>query len=84
MDSLPLRAVATFVATMSENNRAYLFIEEAAELLGVRESSVRFWIRTGKLSAIKPGRRVLIEKRRFQELLENSRLPVGREMAERK
>lgn len=40
----------------------FLFIEEVAELTRVPISCVRFWIRTGKLASLKPGRRVLVRK----------------------
>jgi excisionase family DNA binding protein len=40
----------------------FLYVEEVAELTRVPVSCVRFWVRTGKLPSLKPGRRVLIRR----------------------
>lgn len=39
-----------------------LFLEEVAELTRTRLSCVRFWVRTGKLPSLRPGRRVMVRR----------------------
>jgi excisionase family DNA binding protein len=50
----------------------FLFIEEVAELTRVPVSCVQFWIRTGKLPSLKPGRRVLVRKAALERFLAES------------
>jgi excisionase family DNA binding protein len=49
-----------------------LFLEEVAEMTRVPVSCVRFWIRTGKLSSLKPGRRVLVRRATLDKFLSDS------------
>lgn len=46
---------------MSEHLQ-FMTVAEAAELARTSASTVRQWIRDGRLKAAKPGRRVLIER----------------------
>ena len=49
-----------------------LFLEEVAEITRVPVSCVRFWIRTGKLRSLKPGRRVLVRRAILEKFLSDS------------
>jgi excisionase family DNA binding protein len=49
-----------------------LFLEEVAEIVRVPVSCVRFWIRTGKLQSLKPGRRVLVRRTTLDKFLSDS------------
>ncbi len=49
-----------------------LFLEEVAELMRVPVSSVRYWIRKGRLQSLKPGRRVLVRRTELQDFLARS------------
>ena len=49
-----------------------LFLEEVAALMRVPVSSVRYWIRKGRLQSLKPGRRVLVRRTELQEFLARS------------
>jgi excisionase family DNA binding protein len=46
-----------------------LLLEEVAALTRVQVSCVRFWIRTGKLASLKPGRRVLVRRTVLEKFL---------------
>ena len=46
-----------------------LLVAEVARLVRAPVETVRWWIRTGKLPASKPGRRLLIRRSDVQELL---------------
>lgn len=47
----------------------FVTVDEAAQLARTGPSTVRHWIREGRLRAAKPGRRVLIERRALLALL---------------
>jgi excisionase family DNA binding protein len=49
-----------------------LFLEEVADMTRVPVSCVRFWVRTGKLSSLKPGRRVLVRRAALEKFLSDS------------
>ena len=49
-----------------------LFLEEVAELTRARMSCVRFWVRTGKLPSLRPGRRVMVRRAALEKFLANS------------
>jgi excisionase family DNA binding protein len=49
-----------------------LFLEEVAELTRARMSCVRFWVRTGKLPSLRPGRRVMVRRSALEKFLSNS------------
>jgi excisionase family DNA binding protein len=46
-----------------------LFLEEVAELTRSRLSSVRLWVRTGKLASLRPGRRVMVRREVLEKFL---------------
>lgn len=50
-----------------------LLIEEVAMICRASPSTVRFWIKTGKLRSIRPGRRRLIPEADLQRLLSGRR-----------
>lgn len=52
----------------------YLTVDETAERTHAGVSSVRQWIRTGRLSAYRPGRRVLIPEAEVMELIRSHRV----------
>lgn len=46
-----------------------LKVEEVAEIARTSPSTVRYWISTGKLKSIRPGRRRLVEDRELKRFL---------------
>jgi len=48
-------------------------VKEAAERLGVSHWAVRRWIKSGKLRAVRLGRRVLIEPAELERLVEQGK-----------
>lgn len=57
---------------INPGEHAFLLIEEVAVLLRTTPNSVRYWIQTGKLKSIRPGRRRLIPRVALDEFLEKS------------
>lgn len=51
------------------DSRAVLTVAEAAELLGISRGTAYEYARTGQLPAVRLGRRLVIPKHRFDELL---------------
>ena len=51
----------------------YLRVHDIVEQLGVSEETVRIWIRTKKLPAIRIGRDYLIDPNDYQEFLKKHR-----------
>jgi excisionase family DNA binding protein len=49
-----------------------LVLEEVAAVMRVPVSSVRYWIRKGRLQSLKPGRRVLVRRTELQDFLTRS------------
>jgi len=49
-----------------------LTLEEVAEITRARLSCIRFWVRTGKLASLRPGRRVLVRRGVLEKFLEAS------------
>ena len=49
-----------------------LLLSEVAEMTRTPLSCVRFWIRTGKLASLRPGRRVLVRRTVFEQFLADS------------
>lgn len=50
----------------------YLLVEEVASETRSCVATVRYWIRTGKLKAIRIGRRLLVPRTNLDSLIENS------------
>jgi len=48
-----------------------LLVEEVAKEVRAPVETIRWWIRTGKLPASKPGRRLLIRRSDLQQLLDD-------------
>jgi excisionase family DNA binding protein len=46
-----------------------LFLDEVAALMRVPVSSVRYWIRKGRLVSLKPGRRVMVRREALDAFL---------------
>jgi excisionase family DNA binding protein len=54
-----------------------LFLDEVAKLMRVPVSSVRYWIRKGRLPTLKPGRRVMVRRAALEAFLATSeRAPI--------
>ena len=53
-------------------------VEQAAELLGISRWTVRSYIKTGKLKAVRLGRRVLLEESELERLVDEGRKQVDR------
>ncbi len=51
------------------DKRRFLTIEELAAEARVSPSSVRHWLRVGKLKSVRPGRRRLIERAEWERWL---------------
>lgn len=49
--------------------RRFLTLDECAAEARVSLSSVRHWLRTGKLRSVRPGRRRLVERSEFERFL---------------
>lgn len=49
-----------------------LFLEEVAQLTRARMSCVRYWVRTGKLPSLRPGRRVMVRRAALEKFLSDS------------
>jgi excisionase family DNA binding protein len=47
---------------MSENRREYLLLDEVARECRAPVASVRYWIASGRLRSIRPGRRRLVSR----------------------
>ncbi len=47
----------------------FLFVDEIARICRVPKSSVRYWLNTGKLSSLRPGRRRLVRRADFERFL---------------
>jgi excisionase family DNA binding protein len=58
-----------------ETPRSYLSVKEAADMASLASSTVRLYIRQGKLKALKVGRRVVIEKAELERFM--SLTPMG-------
>lgn len=50
-----------------------LSVSQAAELLGIREQTLRKWMSLGRLSYVKVGRRTLLEQAAVCQLIEDGR-----------
>lgn len=50
--------------------KKFLLIDEVAELCRTSPSTVRFWIQSGRLRSLRPGRRRLIAATELQRFLE--------------
>ena len=53
---------------MNERDR-YMLLSEVASEARVSLSSVRHWLRTGKLQSVRPGRRRLIRRADFEQFI---------------
>jgi excisionase family DNA binding protein len=59
--------------------RDMLTINEAAELLGVKSSTIRSWVfKREKLTVVRLGRAVRIPRSSIQQLIEESTVPPAR------
>jgi len=58
--------------------RRFLTIEECAAVARVSPSSVRHWLRTGKLKSLRPARRRLVDRIEFERFLagDNRKTPA--------
>ncbi len=63
---------------MAAPEEQFLSTEEVAERLQVDEQTVRRWIKSGKLKAVKPGREWRIPPAAFEALLENHGSPKAK------
>ena len=54
-----------------------LTVRQVGEALGVPPSTVRFWIRTGLLPAVRAGRRVLIHEHDLRRFLVPATAPLN-------
>lgn len=64
---------------MPENRREFLLLDEVARECRAPVASVRYWIASGRLGSIKPGRRRLVsrdELDRFLASAQTVRLPA--------
>jgi len=59
-----------------EHSSDLLNVDEVAELLRLRPSTIRAWLLNRRLTHFKVGRRVFIKRQDALELLERSRVPA--------
>ena len=59
--------------TVMEPPTEYLTVEEIAKQLGEKETSVRDWIRSKRLTAYKFGRRLKVKRSDLEKFIENSK-----------
>jgi excisionase family DNA binding protein len=70
---------------MPENRREFLLLEEVARECRASVSSVRYWIASGRLHSIRPGRRRLVSREALDRFLETGGDPsaaLARALAE--
>jgi excisionase family DNA binding protein len=67
---------------MSENRREYLLLEEVARECRAPVASVRYWIASGRLRSIRPGRRRLVSRDELDRFLAAAPEPVATPTAE--
>lgn len=56
----------------------YLILEEVAQICRAPLDSVRFWVRTGKLASVRPGRRRLVRRTDLDRFLGSAGTEVRR------
>lgn len=57
--------------------RALKSVEQAAGLLGISRWTVRSYVKTGKLRAVRLGRRVLVEQAELERLIADGKVLLG-------
>ena len=57
---------------MSESDESYMTVAEVAETLKLNQQTVRNWIDSGAMPALRVGRRVRIKRSDFERLLADS------------
>lgn len=57
----------------NQDLKPLLSVRQTAELLGIREQTLRKWISLGRLSYVKVGRRTLLEQTSVCRLIEDGR-----------
>jgi excisionase family DNA binding protein len=72
LSPLRIAAVSGYWLGVADDDE-YLLVAEVAALCRTPTSSVREWIRTGRLAATRPGRRVLVRRSDVEALLAASR-----------
>jgi excisionase family DNA binding protein len=55
---------------MSENCREYLLLDEVAHECRAPIASVRYWIASGRLRSVRPGRRRLVSREELDRFLQ--------------
>ena len=65
-----------------EPSTRYLSVGEAAEMLKMHRNTVYRYCRNGRFPAVKIGRKLLIDRRKLDKLLENKRRPLIHELRE--
>jgi excisionase family DNA binding protein len=63
------------------NDGDLLQLIEVARLARVSVSSVRFWIKSGRLASIRPGKRRLVRRAEFERFLERQEVHPSRTTA---
>lgn len=61
-----------------DDNDKLLLVGEVATICRTSPETVRFWIRSGRLPSVRPGRRRLISRADLNQFLERSPRPCGR------
>ena len=67
---------------MSENRREYLLLDEVARECRAPVASVRYWIASGRLRSIRPGRRRLVSRDELDRFLASAPEPAATPTAE--
>ena len=67
---------------MPENRREFLLLDEVARECRASVASVRYWIASGRLRSVRPGRRRLVSREDLERFIETGgRPPVVRREA---
>ena len=67
---------------MNQKDEGLLIVEEVAAICRTSPETVRFWIRSGRLASVRPGRRRLISRADLKRFLGHKAQPRGRAKAE--
>lgn len=62
---------------MPENRREFMLLDEVAGECRAPVASVRYWIATGRLRSIKPGRRRLVSRHERDRFLDSAQTVRG-------
>ncbi len=63
---------------MTESRREFLLLDEVASECRASVASVRYWIASGRLRSVRPGRRRLVSREDLERFIAYGRAAAGR------